>query len=1013
MAIALQAQTSYQAIPVRITRRLKRSISKSCESTVGRNNLIRIATSPACETNTITGSFANAQLCSFGMLNCRSVRNKTVLLKDYVVENRFDIFAVTETWLHSDESDNMLIGDLTPKGYLFKHTARQHGRGGGVGLLYNNSLHVKQDTSDIFSRFRSFEAIGMQFRVLSQTLDVVVLYRPPNNTSIGLFMQEFGSLLEMYAIRHGSLIIAGDFNIHVNDKSDSTARDFISLIESFNLQQRVQQATHSAGHTLDLVLSRCDESVVHTVTVHDVSISDHSTVMCKLNFERPSFLKKQVTSRKIKAININSLVDDIEQSQIFNHDISCINEMADIYNSELSRIVDHHAPLITRNITIRPAAPWYNEEIRSEKRIRRKLERIWRTTKQPSDRLKYRRQCRRVAELLTESRTLYYSQIIHDNEGDQRKLFKTVDKLLHRTPEPQYPICQSTEVLANKFLEFFEDKILKIHTDLSNSPQFSQNNFPDTPLSSCKFEQFKEIIIEDLIPITQRLAKKSCNLDPIPAQLLTKLLHVLNPVILRIVNTSLRTAELPSKLKHAMLNPVLKKFNLDHLEFNNFRPISNLSFLSKVIEKVVAVQMIEYLDHNGLYERFQSAYRRLHSTETALLKVHDDIAVAIDNGKSVIFVMLDLSAAFDTVDHDILLSRLSTCYGISGAVLEWFKSYLSERTQFVRINDSYSQSSRVTQGVPQGSVLGPILYSLYTSPLASIAREHDMNFHLYADDTQLYVTFSPISEENMEIAIYNTEKCVNTIETWMMENKLKMNNRKTDLIVFSSPYRPRPPLHLLSVSGHAVECSSLIKNIGVSFEESLSFVPHITATCKAAFFHLHNILRIRKFLSEDAAKTIIHSLVTSKLDYCNSILYGQPKYAIGRLQYVQNCAARIIYQCKKYEHVTPLFKSLHWLPIEQRVKFKILVITFKALHGLAPSYIADLIKPYVPARNLRSANQNLLHQPKFNLKTFGARAFSVSAPMLWNSMPVELKQKDSINSFKKGLKTWLFIEAFS
>ncbi len=193
-------------------------------------------------------------------------------------------------------------------------------------------------------------------------------------------------------------------------------------------------------------------------------------------------------------------------------------------------------------------------------------------------------------------------------------------------------MCQSTEVLANKFLAFFVDKILKIHTDLSNSPQFGQNNFPDTPLSFSKFEQFKEITIED-------------------------------PVILRIVNTSLRTAEVPSKLKHAMLNPVLKKLNLDNLEFNNFRPISNLSFLSKVIEKVVAVQIIEYLDHNGLYERFQSAYRRLHSTESALLKVHNDIAVAIDNGKSVIFVMLDLSAAFDTVDHDILLLRLSTCYG--------------------------------------------------------------------------------------------------------------------------------------------------------------------------------------------------------------------------------------------------------------------------------------------------------------------------------------------------------------
>ena len=146
--------------------------------------------------------------------------------------------------------------------------------------------------------------------------------------------------------------------------------------------------------------------------------------------------------------------------------------------------------------------------------------------------------------------------------------------------------------------------------------------------------------------------------------------------------------------------------------------------------------------------------------------------MAIDNGKLVIFVMLDLSAAFDTVDYDKLLSRLSTCYGISGAVLEWFKSYLSERTQFVKINDSSCQSSRVTQGVPQRSVLDPILYSLYTSPLASIAREHDMNLHLYADDTQLYATFSPLSEENMEIAICNTEKCVNTIEIWMTGNKL-------------------------------------------------------------------------------------------------------------------------------------------------------------------------------------------------------------------------------------------------
>ena len=219
-----------------------------------------------------------------------------------------------------------------------------------------------------------------------------------------------------------------------------------------------------------------------------------------------------------------------------------------------------------------------------------------------------------------------------------------------------------------------------------------------------------------------------------------------------------------------------------------------------------------------------------------------------------------------------------------------------------------------------------------------LVKSNNANFELYARFSN-YKTFRPFYNFLCEVCerlrykgfTYSVGKAKINVE-----NKRKINLKwiMVRLIWLYSlpPYRPRPPLDVLSVSDHAVECSSLIKNIGVSFEESLSFVPHITATCKAAFFHLRNISRIRKFLTEDAAKTIIHSLVTSKLDYCNSILYGQPKYAIGILQYVQNCAARIIYQCKKYEHVTPLFKSLHWLHIEQRVKFKILVITFKHHH---------------------------------------------------------------------------------
>ena len=209
-----------------------------------------------------------------------------------------------------------------------------------------------------------------------------------------------------------------------------------------------------------------------------------------------------------------------------------------------------------------------------------------------------------------------------------------------------------------------------------------------------------------------------------------------------------------------------------------------------------------------------------------------------------------------------------------------------------------------------------------------------------------------------------------------------------------------------------MECSATVKNIGVVFDKSLSFLSHITATCKTAFFHLRNISKIRNFLTVETTKTLIHAFVTSKLDYCNSLLYDQPKYMIKRLQSVQNCAARLIYPSSKYNHVTPLLINLHWLPVQERIKFKILIITFKALHGQAPPYICNLLKPYCPARTLRSSNQNLLYKPVFNLKTYGGRSFSIAAPTLWNILPTTIKNSVSLDSFKRQLKTWLFNEAF-
>ena len=349
-------------------------------------------------------------------------------------------------------------------------------------------------------------------------------------------------------------------------------------------------------------------------------------------------------------------------------------------------------------------------------------------------------------------------------------------------------------------------------------------------------------------------------------------------------------------------------------------------------------------------------------------------------------VLLDLSAAFDTADHSLLLARLSTCFGICDQALDWFRSYLSDRTQYVRIQDVSSDVHALPYGVPQGSVLGLLLYYLYTSPLGDIARSHGVSYHFYADDTQLYLSYETSSPEDLSTSTSAFEDCVKDIDLSILKNKLKLNSGKTEIIVFSSSYRTHPVLKNLVIASDTVDCSTTVKNIGVIFNNSLSMLPHVTAVCKSSFFHLRNIVKIRKFLSHDACKTLIHAFITARIDYCNSLLYGQPKCILKHLQSVLNSAARLIH-LTRYEHVTPLLIQLHWLPIEERITFKIAVITFKALHGAAPSYITDLIKPYTPGRLLRSSDQLLLSTSKVNLKTYGGRSFTIAAPSVWNALP--------------------------
>ena len=629
-----------------------------------------------------------------------------------------------------------------------------------------------------------------------------------------------------------------------------------------------------------------------------------------------------------------------------------------------------------------------------------------------TDRDLYVKQCIKVNDLIFHSKMTFYGDLIDSLGPDQRNLFSTVDKMIHKKAEKLYPSSGVSGNLANDFANFFCTKVTNIRSTLLSETSMNFDYDKTYPIQA-ELSTFTPVTSENLGKLIDKMSSKSCQLDPIPASVFKKCGHLLLPVITDIVNLSLHHALVPPSLKMALLLPSMKKPSLDHEEFSSFRPISNLKFLSKAVEKVVASQVDTYIRDNNLYEVYQSAYKKYHSTETASVKVQNDILLALDNRSSVILLLLDLSAAFDTVDHQILLSRLEKRFGFKGKVLEWFSSYLSDRTQFVKVEGQTSNCYDLKYGVPQGSVLGPMLFVLYTSSLADIIRQHGIDFHLYADDTQLYIVFKSSVDGQLDLAKSKIEACVPDIDEWMTSNMLKMNRDKTELLVLSARHLPQPPIFSVSVCSEVVTPSNYVRNIGMLLDCGMSMEQHITEVCKSGFYHLRNIRRIRKYLSKSAATTLVHAFITSRLDYGNSSYYGLPKRLIQKLQSVQNSAARLVNLSKRYDHISPILRELHWLPVEQRINFKIILLTFKCLHDMAPLYLKELVKPYEPKRTLRSSSKNLVDTTNFNLRTYGFRAFSVSAPTLWNALPDRIRNCNNIGIFKKLLKTHLFSIVFN
>ena len=901
-----------------------------------------------------------------------------------------DFMCLSETWQREEEFIH--LNELCPADCSAIGKPRPGRRGGGLAFVHRNSFTCRVSQTQDFTSFESqMVVVGS-----SKPFYCVLIYRPPGPAA--LFLKDFSDFLSSI-IKLESVLILGDFNLHIDDSSSCSGKELLSLTEAFNFEQHVSEPTHQKGHILDLVFTLGLD--ILNVSIQDAHLSDHCLVLFDLHFSpepKPLEIRSQrhVISTN-SALSFASMFDPLSFMDCLDVDnfILC-------FTNQCVNILDQVAPVKSNLATQKKVCPWINENLLSLKRLRRKTERLWKSTKLEVHRLYLRDLVSSYNELVEKARSEYIRHLVAVNKKNPKVLFDTINSLVCPAAPVTPVFCEAD---SNAFLSFFINKIKMIKEKIP--PSLSATTAVSEPVSSL-WSSFQSVSFADISALVTKMKPSSCSSDVIPYRLFVKVFDTIGPWVTKMVNLSLSTGVFPNSFKHAVVEPLLKKTGLDPTDLSNYRPISKLPFLSKILEKVVSEQLSFFLDQSSIHETFQSGFRKHHSTETALLKVSSDIMMSADSGKCTVLVLLDLSSAFDTIDHQILLRRLRDEVGLSGSVLRWFSSYLSGRSFSVAANQIRSESADLLCGVPQGSVLGPVLFLLYLIPLGKIIQRFtDVSYHIFADDIQLYCSFKPNELHKLDSLVH----CLVEVKEWLSDNTLQLNMDKTETLVIA-PDESIPGIsQFLGDLGRSVKPS--VRNLGVVFDKDMSLIQHCKQLTKNCFFHLRNISKLRKMVSQNDLELVIHAFVSSRLDYCNSLFTCLNKKELSRLQLVQNSAARILTRTNRRSHITPILKTLHWLPVSVRVNFKILVLTFRALHGQAPPYISDLIQPYTPARVLRSVDQNLLMVPRTRFRTRGDRSFQAVAPKLWNDLPPALRSIESIENFKKELKTFLFVQAFA
>lgn len=791
-------------------------------------------------------------------------------------------------------------------------------------------------------------------------------------------------------------VICGDFNIDLL-KYGTYQTKIKQLITSYGMKQYVNEPTRitaSSRTKIDLVMSSVRVEAEPLLTD---KISDHSTIQINVDglvCERE--MKKTVK----KLVNYTPesyrrLLAEFDWKSLSGRSVT-LNEKSECLNEQLINSLKTFVKEV--KVTTRSAKKWFDEEL-SEMRIKKEM--LYATAvHQPTDRnwSNYKNWRNSYQTAIRSKRQSYNEKKLDKASGNSKETWKILKTLLNGkrcseigTVNINGVDIQDANEIADKINEFYVNSVVDINRGIEESNMEENGEVQDAQTLPC-FE-LEKVNVKYLEKCLMEMNNKK-DVDLISPKILLDAWPIIAETVCSIVNHSLDET-LPDVWKVATIAPVPKVSQPKKAE--EYRPVNMLPTFEKLIETVVKNQLISYIEKHDILSKFQSGYRARHSCETALNLVMAKWKDISSNGDIILAVFLDLKRAFETIDRERLIRKLKS-FGFSTKALTWFEGYLNNRRQRTKVNGHTSNTIPNNLGVPQGSVLGAILFILYINDLPSHLTNVFIN--LFADDTLIYLHGSNIDELSNRM---NAE--LDKINQWLRLNKLKLNASKTKVMVIRHPSMASP-VNRIMVDGEDLEMVNHIKYLGVMIDHKIDFKENVDYVCKKVAKKVGVLSRLASNLTIAARISIYKAIIAPHFDYCSSILFLSDQSAFDRLQKLQNRAMRAVLKCRRLTPISFMLEALDWLNVKQRVYATTLTFVYKLRRGLLPQYLGEMVTYNGEIHQYSTRSRSDFHVPMRKSAKQGNSLFHRGL-ILFNSLPRDLKGESSEAVFKSKLRRFV------